>query len=139
MRCFLFIVFLSVTTVLCAQKVKTKVVKVDSGWASNSINTTVFRKNSLVTFKDWQYIAFYNKDGFVVLGKRKWNDTKWIIEQTQYKGNVSDAHNVISIMVDGDGYLHMAWNHHNNHLHYVKSKAPGSLKLTEELSMTGKQ
>jgi hypothetical protein len=42
-------------------------------------------------------------------------------------------------MVDGSGYLHMAWNHHNNHLHYVKSKAPGSLELTSELSMTGKQ
>lgn len=139
MRCFLLIVFLSFSCTLSAQKIKAEVVKVDSGWAGNSINTTVFRKNSLVTFKDWQYIAFYNKDGFVVLGKRKWNDTKWIIKQTQYKGNVSDAHNVISIMVDGDGYLHMAWNHHNNHLHYVKSKAPGSLELSEELSMTGKQ
>jgi hypothetical protein len=139
MRCFLFIIFLSFNCTLSAQKIKTKVVKVDSGWAGNSINTTVFRKNSLVTFKDWQYIAFYNKEGFVVLGKRKWHDTKWVLRQTQYKGNVSDAHNIISIMIDGDGYLHMAWNHHNNHLHYVKSKEPGSLELTEELSMTGKQ
>lgn len=139
MRCFLFIVFLSVSCTLFAQQVKTRVVKVDSGWASNSVNATVFRKNSLVSFGDWQYIAFYNKDGFVVLGKRKWSDTKWKIKQTQYKGNVSDAHNIISIMIDGDGYLHIAWNHHNNRLHYAKSKEAGSLELTNELSMTGKQ
>lgn len=139
MRCILFIVFLSVTCSLCAQKVKTRVVKVDSGWAGNSVNATIFRKNSLVSFGDWQYIAFYNRDGFVVLGKRKWNETKWLIKQTQYKGNVSDAHNVISIMIDGDGYLHIAWNHHNNRLHYAKSKEAGSLELTNELTMTGKQ
>lgn len=111
---------------------------VDSGWAGNSVNATVFRKNSLVSFEKWQYVAFYNGKGFVVLGKRKINRKKWQLKQTQYKGNVTDAHNIISIMVDGDGYLHMAWNHHNNHLHYVKSKTPGSLELTDELSMTGK-
>jgi hypothetical protein len=135
---YLFILFLSFTSVCLAQKVKVKLIKVDSGWANNSVNTAIFRKNSLVSFHNWQFIAYYNKDGFVVLGKRKLNDTKWVLKQTQFKGNVSDAHNVISIMIDGDGYLHMAWNHHNNSLHYVKSKAPGSLEMTKELSMAGK-
>lgn len=139
MRCFLFIVFLSLAYIVPAQKVKTRLVNVDTGYAGNSINTTIFRKNSLVTFHNWQYIAFYNKNGFVVLGKRKSDDTEWILKQTQYKGDCSDAHRVISIMVDGNGYLHMAWNHHNNHLHYAKSKEPGSLELMNELSMTGRQ
>lgn len=139
MRRFLFILFVSFTSIVSAQKLKTKLVNVDSGWAGNSINTTIFRKNSLVSFHNWQYIAFYNKDGFVVLGKRRLNHAKWILKQTSYKGNISDAHNVISIMIDGNGYLHMAWNHHNNALHYVRSKAPASLELTDELSMTGKQ
>jgi hypothetical protein len=49
---------------------------------------------------------------------------------------VSDAHNVISIMVDGDGYLHMAWDHHNDPLHYAKSIYPGSLDLVQA-AMTG--
>jgi hypothetical protein len=31
----------------------------------------VFRKNSLVTHGDTQFIAFYDKDRHVVLGKRK--------------------------------------------------------------------
>src|SRR5215216_5199237 len=68
------------------------VVPVDSAWANNSINTAVFRKNSLVSFGDTQYIAFYNNAGFVVLGKRKIDDDKWILKQTAYKGNVFDAH-----------------------------------------------
>jgi BNR repeat-containing family member len=72
------------------------------------------------------------------LGKRKLSTNKWELQITKLKGNVADAHNAISIMVDGDGYLHLAWNHHNNQLHYCKSVTPGSLQLTDELPMTGK-
>jgi hypothetical protein len=136
-HCFTFLLFLSLASVGLTQKVKLTTVNVDSGWANNSINTAIFRKNSLVTFRNWQYIAYYNKNGYVVLGKRELGNDKWELKQTPYKGNVSDAHNVISIMVDGDGYLHMAWDHHNNRLHYVRSKEPGSLELTNEMPMTG--
>ena len=139
MRWFLFIIFLSFTCIVAAQKLKIKLVDVDSGWAGNSINATIFRKNSLVTFQNWQYISFYNKNGFVVVGKRKLNEIRWVLKQTQYKGDCSDAHRIISIMVDGEGYLHITWNHHNNRLHYTRNKAPGSLELMSELPMTGKQ
>jgi hypothetical protein len=137
-HCFLFLFFLSLASAALTQKVKVTIVNVDSGWANNSVNATIFRKNSLVTFRNWQYIAYYNKNGFVVLGKRKLGSDKWQLKQTPYKGNFSDAHNVISIMVDGEGYLHMAWDHHNNPLHYVRSKQPGSLELSSEIPMTGK-
>ena len=136
---FFFIIFLFCCYATSAQKIKIKLAQVDSGWANNSINTTIFRKNSLVTFHKWQYIAYYNKDGHVVLGKRKLDENKWQLKTTHLRGNVSDAHNVISIMVDGDGYLHMAWSHHNSPLHYVKSKTPGSLEMSDEIPMTGKQ
>ena len=114
------------------------IVPVVSACASNSINTTVFRKNSLVTRGDTQFIAYYNAAGYVMLGKRKLDESKWQLKQTQYKGNIADAHNIISIMVDGDGYLHIAWDHHNNRLHYARSVQPGSLELGEQISMTGK-
>ena len=110
---------------------------VDSGWARNSVNVAVLRKNSLVSFGDTQFIAFYNSDRFVVLGKRKLGEKKWVIKKTEYRGNAADAHNVISIMVDGKGYLHMAWDHHNNSLHYSRSISPGSLEMTPQMSMTG--
>jgi hypothetical protein len=98
-HCFTFLLFLSLASVGLTQKVKLTTVNVDSGWANNSINTAIFRKNSLVTFRNWQYIAYYNKNGYVVLGKRELGNDKWELKQTPYKGNVSDAHNVISIMV----------------------------------------
>ena len=71
MRGLLLILFSAIVGFASAQKLKTRIVKVDSGWSRNSINTTVFRKNSLTSFGNWQYIAYYNKNGFVVLAKRK--------------------------------------------------------------------
>src|SRR5690348_14009306 len=113
----LFPVFLS------AQKKKAsiRIVNVDSGWANNSINTVVFRKNSLASFKDTQFIAFYNSKSYVVLGKRKIGSAHWQLKQTPFKGSTNDAHNCISIMTDGQGYLHIAWDHHNNPLRYARS------------------
>src|SRR5437870_5640114 len=58
------------------------IVDVDSGWAGNSINTTIFRKNSLVSFGDEQFIAFYNGAGNVVLGKRKLGEKTWQLKTT---------------------------------------------------------
>ncbi|MBP6023417.1 BNR repeat-containing protein [Ferruginibacter sp.] len=118
--------------------ITSKTVLVGSnGWANNSVNTVVFRKNSLCTYNNTQYISYYNNDGYVVLGKRKIGQKKWQLQTTSFKGNVADAHNSISIITDGDGYLHMAWNHHGNQLHYSKSIAPGSLKMIPETQMTG--
>jgi hypothetical protein len=110
---------------------------VDTGWSANSVNAVIFRKNSLVSNKNDQYIAFYNRNGLLTLGKRQIGSNNWEIKTTSYKGNVSDAHNSISIMVDGDGYLHIALDHHNNPLHYFKSIEPGSLELSNESGMTG--
>lgn len=114
-----------------------KLVEVGEGWASNSVNTTIFRKNSLVTHGESQYIAYYDVDGFLVVGKRKLTESRWTVSKSQHKGKVTDAHNSISIMVDGDGFLHVAWDHHGHPLRYVRSVAPESLILGEKEPMTG--
>ena len=110
---------------------------VADGWANNSINVVVFRKNSLVTHDGWQYTAFYDQDRYLVLGKRKQGAAQWQLNRTPYQGNTAAAHNTISLMVDGDGYLHLSWDHHNNVLRYCRSISPGSLELTEKMPMTG--
>lgn len=124
---------------LPAQKKKEsiRIVNVDSGWANNSINTVVFRKNSIVSFKDTQFIAFYDSRSYVVLGKRKIGSIHWQLKQTSFKGSTNDAHNCIGIMTDGEGYLHLAWDHHNNPLRYARSIAPLSLEMTDKMSMIG--
>ncbi|MCC9167691.1 BNR repeat-containing protein [Pontibacter harenae] len=110
---------------------------VADGWANNSVNTVVFRKNSLVTHQGTQYTAWYDNDRSVVLAKRKSGADTWEIQKTDFKGNAADAHNTISIMVDGKGYLHMSWDHHNNKLNYARSVSPGSLQMTDKMPMTG--
>ncbi len=114
-----------------------QIIPVDSGWAANSVNAVVFRKNSIASFKKWQYIAYYNNRKNLVIGKRKIGAEKFQIVTTSFKGNTSDAHNAISIMVDGDGYLHLSWDHHNNALNYARSLYPGSLQFTAKIKMTG--
>ncbi|HQF49096.1 MAG TPA: BNR repeat-containing protein, partial [Flavobacterium alvei] len=63
----------------------------------------------------------------------------WEKVKTPYKGNTKDAHNDISIAIDGDGFLHISWDHHDTKLRYAKGKSPMSLDLGEEQSMTGKE
>ncbi|TKC65145.1 neuraminidase [Pedobacter hiemivivus] len=136
-------VFLLMATVGFAQlKTPVKISVIGEGWANNSINVVSFRKNSLVTHQGMQYTAYYDSAHCVVLGRRKLNSTKWEISRTQYKGDVFDAHNSISIMVDGNGYLHVAWDHHSygkhlTALNYCQSVAPGSLQLSDKIKMTG--
>ncbi|MGF7076792.1 BNR repeat-containing protein [Mucilaginibacter sp. 3215] len=120
-----------------AQTGKITASTIGLGWANNSVNTVIFRKNSLVTFKGEQYAAYYNNEQVLVLAKRKSNSTNWKVATTQYKADAADAHKDISIMVDGAGYLHVAWGHHNQALNYAKSIKPGSLILSDPQSMTG--
>lgn len=133
--CIPYLLFLYFSSPVCL--LSQTLVPVGEGWANNSVNTTIFRKNSLVTHSDIQFIAYYDAEGFLVLGKRKLGSVNWMLKPTQYKGNVSDAHNSISIMVDGDGYLHVAWDHHGHPLRYARSIRPGSLDLGEKEQMTG--
>lgn len=131
-------IFAAVAVVLgaCAGP-KLRLVKVGEGYSRTSVNTTVFRNNSLVTRGDEQYISYYDAEGFLVLGKRKLKSDQWTLHRTQYKGNVADAHNIISMMLDGDGYLHLSFDHHGHPLNYCRSLAPYSLELGEKEPMTG--
>jgi hypothetical protein len=60
-----------------------RLVDVGPGWANNSVNAVVFRKNALASHGDTQYIAYYDNDACVVLGKRKLCGTHWELQRTQ--------------------------------------------------------
>lgn len=114
-----------------------KLIEIGKGYSSTSVNTTIFRHSSLATFNDHQYTAYYDGDGYLVIGKRPLNSNRWELLRSSYKGNVADAHNVISLMVDGEGYLHVAFDHHGQPLNYCRSTAPESLTLGKKEPMTG--
>ena len=113
-------------------------VEVANGYSGTSVNTAVFRQSSLVSNDSLQYIAYYNADGNMVLGRRRLDSTQWEITATPFTGKINDAHNIISIGLDGDGFLHVAFNHHGDTLHYARAVEPGSLQLTPLLPMTGR-
>lgn len=124
---------------ISAQTVKTRLIPIAEGWAKNQINAVIFRKNSVTTFRGNQYAAFYDNDSKLVLAKRKLGSGIWQIHRTQFTGNTSDAHNSISLAIDGRGFLHLAWNHHGTSLQYSRSLAPESLEFSDKLAMTGEK
>jgi hypothetical protein len=121
----------------CAAAQPVRIVPIGPGWARSSVNAVVFRRNSVVTHGDTQYAAYYDSAGHVILAKRALSSTAWDIHRTQHNGTVQDAHNAISIAVDGNGVLHMAWDHHGQPLRYTRAIGPGSLQLLEPQAMTG--
>lgn len=118
-----------------AQKIH--ISEVGEGWAENSVNTVIFRKNSLVSYNNHQFISYYDAAGKVILGKRKLGEDHWELKDTGFTGNARDAHCSISIMADGQGYLHLSWGHHGHPLRYARSKSPLSLEFSPEVPMTG--
>ncbi|MDR1525314.1 MAG: BNR repeat-containing protein [Tannerella sp.] len=137
MKRFFLLFFFQTILILSAQsQEQTDVETRPQAWAGNSVNAVIFRKNALVTHGDTQFMAYYDPEGRLCLAKRKYNDEQWEIRQTQYTGNIRDAHNSISIMTDGEGYLHVSWNHHGNPLNYTQSLSPLSLDLGDRQPMT---
>jgi len=101
------------------------------GWAQNSVNAPIFRRNSVISDGTWQFVSYYHANGHLVLAKRKLGQDNWEIRETPFTGNVQDAHNTISMMLDGSGFLHISWDHHNNPLHYTRSLEPLGLIFPE--------
>ena len=138
---FSAVAILSLNPFLSAQSLPEttpRLVPIAEGWARNQVNAVIFRRNSLTTHGRTQYVAFYDAESRVVLAKRTHGVNHWQIQRTTLQGNVKDAHNSISIAVDGAGFLHLAWNHHNSPLQYCRSLSPGSLELEATRPMIGK-
>lgn len=133
----LFILLIIFSPAISQNRIEGHISDVANGYAKSSVNATVFRKNSISSYREHQYVAFYDNDANVMLAKRKLGSDLWEINKTQYKGNVKDAHNVICIMHDGAGYLHMSWDHHNDPLRYAVSVESESIEMGDKQSMVG--
>lgn len=114
-----------------------KLIPIAPGWAGNTVNVAIFRKNSLTSRDQTQIASFYDQQGNVMLAKRLVGSSDWEVIKTPHAGNVRDAHNVISIAIDGGGFLHMAWDHHNHPLRYARASTSDLLGMSDKLTMTG--
>ncbi|MEL7834780.1 BNR repeat-containing protein [Fodinibius sp. Rm-B-1B1-1] len=113
-------------------------IPIDKGWAKNSINTVIFREKSVFSRNGSQYVAYYDSVGQIIVAKRTLGTENWEIYPTRFHADVKDAHNSISLTVDGRGIIHLAWGMHGDELKYAKSKSTDSLSFSSVTSMTGK-
>ncbi len=81
-----------------------------------------FQQDMLLTYNGYQYLVYYNSDRNVCLSRRKLPLGNWHEIVLPYKNSQDDSHNVISIGIcANDGTIHLAFDHHNSPLHYLKS------------------
>jgi len=138
-KLFLFLILGNFIFLNACVSVQIEETKIGNGWANNSVNTVIFRQNAITTHQNYQFMAYYDENSKMVLAKRRLGDDNWEKHQTQYSGKTRDAHNAISIAIDGDGYLHVSWDHHDNELRYAVSKEALGLELSEKKEMTGEE
>lgn len=110
-----------------------------SGFAGSSINVLANLQHTVFSDAGVQYAGYYDAEGHLVLARRAVETDDWEIRRTEYRANVADAHNTVALVIDGAGYLHVAWDHHGNPLNYAKSVRPGSLELGPRQPMTGQR
>jgi BNR repeat-containing family member len=106
-------------------------------WAANSVNAAIFRNDPITTTGNRQFVAYYDAEGRVIVAARTLGQADWQQTVTPFKGNVKDAHNAISLIADGEGYLHLSWDHHGHPLRYAKSQTPARPDFKAPSVMTG--
>ncbi|MEV7091158.1 BNR repeat-containing protein [Streptomyces sp. NPDC093085] len=88
------------------------------------VNNNSFQKNGLLTYRGYQYAAWYTADRSAVVGRRALGATAWQTVKLPHQLTVNDSHNVISMGVSRvDGRLHLNMDSHSDGFFYVKSAA----------------
>lgn len=127
----------SSTSTLSSNFQSAKLMPIGKAWAKTQINVPIFRSHGLLSNDSSQWVSYYDSSGHVVIAQRLLTEEQWEVSTTPFEGNLLDAHNSISIGLDGNDYLHMSWDHHNHPLKYVKSEAPASLNFGPQAKMSG--
>jgi hypothetical protein len=97
----------------------------DSRYGNGYLNSMSYSQDSLISYKGWQYAAYYDANRHVALKRRHLPSGLWEgITFMDYTQTVNDNHNNISIGISPiDGRIHLAFDHHDATLHYRASAA----------------
>ncbi len=87
-------------------------------------NWASFDQEKVASHGNFQYSAYWDSDKALVVVRRNWNTNQaQTVRLTDYRLSVRDSHrNAVVGISAGDGRLHLSWDHHNNELHYTKSR-----------------
>ncbi|MFZ2630258.1 MAG: BNR repeat-containing protein [Desulfosalsimonadaceae bacterium] len=117
-----------------------KIIKLGKGWATNTINTVIFRHHGVITASNFQFASFYDSEGNIKIVRRDLLSNEIMEHLLSGEYNLIDAHNSISMGIDRHGYLHLSFDHHANKLRYRRSKKPLSIDAwTEVIQMTNER
>ncbi len=97
----------------------------DDRYGDGYLNSMSYSQDSLISHNGWQYAAFYNSNRHVTVQRRQLPNGSWeSAVLTDYTQTTNDNHNNISIGISPlDGRLHLAFDHHDDELHYRYSIA----------------
>ncbi|MGI6455158.1 MAG: BNR repeat-containing protein [bacterium] len=127
--CRLF--FMSLFSILlCAEGITEIISKVPvaPGLASHPVNGG----HCLISDGEYQYIAFYDPEHQMTVGKRKLGTADWEFAKLPEKVGW-DTHNKVVIFMDREGMLHVTGNMHNHPLKYYRTRSPGDIHSFEPI------
>ncbi|MCL8026304.1 BNR repeat-containing protein [Nocardioides bruguierae] len=106
-------------------------VVLDGSWAFNS---NPFQQDSVTIYNGNLYAVMVGRGRNVMIGKRPVSGGEWEVynlttETTDnpFGLNSEDGHNVVTMGIDSQGYIHVAGNMHSWPLRYAKSNSPESI------------
>lgn len=93
----------------------------------------------LITSNNYQFVAYYDQDGYMTVAKRSLNSESWTSKRLNNQIDW-DAHKYVTMDVDNDGNLHISGNMHANPLIYYRTTTPFDVNtLTKIDNMIGTQ
>ncbi|KAJ7722287.1 hypothetical protein DFH07DRAFT_857041 [Mycena maculata] len=88
------------------------------------VNVNSFQLSAVLTYKNYQFAAWYTSTGTAILGRRKLPSGSWSTLQLPHNLSTMDSHNAINLGVSPeDGKIHVALDCHSTSLFYTISEA----------------
>lgn len=92
----------------------------------------------LLTHQGQQYVAYYNEQHQMMVGRRALGQREW--QKVALPSKVGwDSHNYITMAVDSAGHLHLAGNMHCVPLIYFRTAEPGDITTFARQPMTDQE
>jgi hypothetical protein len=110
-----------------------------SAWAGNTVNTAIFRHHGVLSRGRYQFCAFYLDQTRMRVVRRRLGDDRIDIHDIEGLYALADAHHSISLGIDPQGFLHLAWACHSSPIHYRRSERPFEISAwSAEMALSGR-
>ena len=128
--CFVVLCFVLPISLLASddKQVEINRIPVTKGLASHPVNGG----NCLISDGQYQYIAFYDGQHRMTVGKRKLSEKQWDLAVLPERVGW-DTHNRVILFQDRKGYLHVTGNMHCRPLRYYRTKEPADIHTFEAI------